>query len=225
MKRGEVVIHFLDPEALSEALAFEILSDEERLRAERFRSKADAQRWGSFRAQVRTILGQTLGLNPLDVPILLSEQGKPLLAPPHAGLHFNLSHCSDLGVIGLCLDGPIGVDIEPLDRNASLQECELIFCHPEEIASLPGDGPLRAKRLLEIWTAKEAILKALGTGLMHPPERIYLDLSSPVGMAKSDIFVNNISDLRIYTIQDRLLANHHAVIAVPRTVRSFRILG
>lgn len=224
MKPGQAVIHFLHPEALSERAAFAVLSDEERLRAERFRSNVDRTRWSSFRAQMRTILGATLALNPSDVPIVLSEQGKPRLAPPHAGLHFNLSHCSDLGIVALCLDGPIGVDIEPLDRNPNLQECESIFCHPEEIATLPDEDLPRAKRLLEIWTAKEAILKALGTGLMHPPEQIHLDLSTPVGTAKSDFFVNHISDLRIHTVQDKRLANHQAVIAVPWTVRRFRIL-
>ena len=96
MKPGQAVIHFLQPEALSERAAFAVLSDEERLRAERFRSNVDRTRWSSFRAQMRTILGATLALNPSDVPIVLSEQGKPRLAPPHAGLHFNLSHCSDL---------------------------------------------------------------------------------------------------------------------------------
>ena len=149
MKPGELVIHLLDPDVISAESAFAILSDSEKRRAERFRSESDGLRWSSFRAQLRIILGQALKLGPLEVPLIFSEFGKPLLAPPYEGLHFNLSHCADLGLIGLCLDGPIGVDIEPQDRDADLPECESIFCHPLEIKKLPENGLERAKQLLE----------------------------------------------------------------------------
>lgn len=225
MKPGEVVIYLLNPETVSEETAFATLNDDEQLRAKRFRSESDSLRWSSFRAQMRMILGESLGLPPLKVPLIVSDQGKPLLAPPHDGLHFNLSHCAELGVIGLCRDGPIGVDIESLDRAADLPECESIFCHPGEIRRLPANRPDRAKQLLEIWTAKEALLKALGIGLMHPPESICLNLEESIGSATSDTFMEDIADLRIHLILDKRLENHRAVLAAPRAVDLIRILG
>ena len=223
MKPGEVVIHLLDPDAISAENAFAILNEVERRRAERFRSESDGLRWSSFRAQMRIILGRALNLAPLEVPLIFSEFGKPLLAPPYDGLHFNLSHCADLGLIGLCLDGPIGVDIEPQGRDSDLSECESIFCHPLEIQKLPENGLERAKRLLEIWTAKEALLKALGTGLMHHPESVQVSLANGTGTATSDTIVQGIADFRIKQLDDQRLMKYRTMVAVPHSVRFVRI--
>ena len=223
MKPGELVIHLLDPDAISAGNAFANLNDRERRRAARFRSESDGLRWSSFRAQLRIILGRALNLVPLEVPLIFSEFGKPLLAPPHDGLHFNLSHCADLGLIGLCLDGPIGVDIEPQDRDADLPECESIFCHPLEIKKLPKNGLERAKHLLQIWTAKEALLKALGTGLMHHPESVQVSLANGTGSATSETFVQGIADFRIQQLDDLRLMKYRAMVAFPHTVGAVRI--
>ncbi len=224
MKSGTVVIHLLNPDAISAAAATAMLNSEEQQRANRFRAESDARRWSSFRAQMRRILGDSLGLEPLRVPLTLSDQGKPLLSPPHDGLHFNLSHCAALGILGLCRDGPIGVDIESLDRGTDLPECESMFCHPVELAQLPENRLERARRLLEIWTAKEAILKALGTGLLHPPECICIDLSNPLGTATSEPSIDSIADLRIHPIQDKRLKNYLSVVAAPLAVNVIQIL-
>ena len=224
MKPGEAVIHLLDPDAISAENAFANLNESERQRAARFRSESDGLRWSSFRAQLRIILGRALNLDPLEVPLIFSEFGKPLLPPPHDGLHFNLSHCADLGLIGLCLDGPIGVDIEPQGRDSDLPECESIFCHPLEIEKLPENGLDRAKHLLEIWTAKEALLKALGTGLMHHPESVHVSLVNGTGTATSETFVQGIADFRIQQLDDHRLMNYRAMIAIPHTVSVVRIL-
>lgn len=220
----EVVIHLLDPEAISAESASAILNESERDRARRFRLESDGRRWSSFRAQLRIILAHVLNLPTSEVALIFSDLGKPLLAPPHDGLHFNLSHCADLGLVGLCLDGPIGVDVEPEDRDVDLPECETMFCHPLEIMELPENRAARAKRLLEIWTAKEAVLKALGTGLLHRPDSVRVLMNRGRGSASSETFIAGITHLQIQEIEDDRLVKYRAMLAAPHTVGIVRIL-
>ncbi|MEO5913266.1 MAG: 4'-phosphopantetheinyl transferase superfamily protein [Luteolibacter sp.] len=224
MKSGHVVIHLLRPDAISPEFARERITPEERVRADRFHFAEDASRWTSFRAQLRVILGKALSLSPLDVPLILSEQGKPLLAPPYDEIHFNLSHCADLAVVALSPDGPVGVDLESLDRAQDLPGCEASFCHPEEIAMLPQGDEERMMRLLEIWTAKEAVLKALGTGLTHPPEVVRVDLTSPVGLASSDSPLAGIQNQRILVLKHSRLIDYRAVVSVLCSIEFIEII-
>jgi 4'-phosphopantetheinyl transferase len=169
---GTVVVHVIDPVVVGDSR--EVLTPEEVALAERFRFEKDAVRWRACRAALRRILGRALGIPAAEVALLTAEFGKPFLGEPHAGLHFNLSHCEDLAVVALCSDGPVGVDIEPAGRAPSLLECVEVFCHPDEIAALPVAEAPRAAALLEIWTGKEALLKALGTGLSLAPQTVAL---------------------------------------------------
>lgn len=153
------------------------LTPDEQQRANRFHFEKDAIPWALYRATLRQILGELIGLPPLDVPILYSDHGKPLLGPSAGHIHFNLSHCEKAAVLIVAIDGPVGIDIEPLDRSETLLGCESAFCHPEEIAALPLKSR-RAMRLLEIWTAKEAALKAMGTGFSQAPEQFRLERSN-----------------------------------------------
>ena len=112
------------------------------------------------------------GFTPHLVPLILSPFGKPLLAPPFDSFHFNLSHSQGLALIAVSPSGAVGIDTEPLNRAPSLIGCESTFCHPEEIAALPTRKVARGEDLLRIWTAKEAYVKALGTGLSTRLETI-----------------------------------------------------
>lgn len=142
--------------------------------ARRFRFEKDAARWRACRSALRMILGEILEGPPEELVLETGEYGKPALAKPHQGLHFNLSHCDDLALIALSMEGEIGVDIEPADRGTSLLGCEASFCHPEEIAGLPLEEDRRALALMDLWTRKEALLKALGTGMSLAPETVSL---------------------------------------------------
>ncbi len=173
-----MTVHIVDPSRVPDPE--NILTAGEQELAARFRFEKDALRWRSCRAALRRILGAALDCDPVTLPIETGEFGKPSLAAPHQGLHFNLSHCHDLALIALCSEGPVGVDIEPADRGRSLLGCEGSFCHPDEISGLPAAENERAAALLDLWTRKEALLKGLGTGMSLAPESVSLaDPTSP----------------------------------------------
>jgi 4'-phosphopantetheinyl transferase len=220
----QVTVYVVVPEAISEERAISCLTADEQERASRFRFAKDAIHWRSCRAQLRTILAQETGLKPHEVPLIQSEFGKPLLAPPYAGLHFNLSHIHELALIALSSDGPVGIDLEKKSRGTELLGCEFTFCHPLEIENLPSDPQLRSIRLLQIWTHKEAVLKALGTGLSHPPEQVQVLFDLPVRTAISTPPIAGITDLRLQDLTHPMLDDYQAVVSMQTTTKSVNMI-
>lgn len=219
------MVHLVFPRRIRADAAKLCLTQEERIRAERFRFREDAIHWIACRANLRIILGKMIQLPPDEVPLVLSKYGKPILAPPFDALHFNLSHCSDLAVVALGIDGPVGIDLEKIDRAMDLLECESTFCHPVETRNLPDETIPRARQLLRIWTAKEAVLKALGTGLSHPPEIVRIDFRKPFSQAVSDRPVVGIEIQQLHELDGPEFEAHQVFVSAPDTVRAIKILS
>ncbi len=209
---GTASIHLIDPSPPGNG--WTLLSPAERVRAASFVFPVHAARWTACRAALRRILGKIIQLPPAEVPLRISPLGKPVLAPPFDHLHFSLSHCDNLALLAMCTDGPLGVDIEPSHRSAEMPDCETSFCHPSEIADLPAAPHFRGQRLLELWVAKEATLKALGTGFTHPPESVRILGST----ATSDLPLPGIDALTIHPLTHPRLENHLASLAAPSSI-------
>lgn len=167
-------IHFISPENPPPGDPLLCLTVNELARAARFRFPEDAAAWVRCRATLRHIIGADLGIPAKEVPLIYSDFGKPMLAAPYDFLHFNLSHCRDLALLAVSRHGPIGIDLEPASRAADLLGCENSFCHPAEISALADEKSARGAQLLKIWVAKEALLKAIGTGFSIPPEKLQI---------------------------------------------------
>jgi len=113
------------------------------------------------RAALRLVLGRRLGLPPAAVPLARTPAGK-LVVPGWAG-DCSVSHCDGLAAVALA-PVPVGVDVERRDP-AALREAADAFLHPVERRALAGlDPAAAADRLALLWTGKEAVAKALGTG-------------------------------------------------------------
>jgi len=116
--------------------------------------------------KLRALLGAHLGCAQTDLVFGRAEHGKPFLSRP-AGLEFNLSHSRDALLIGLSRAQALGVDIETLQRERpALEIARRFFTASETRAlSLLESGPPRNQAFLRLWSAKEAVVKALGRGL------------------------------------------------------------
>jgi len=220
MKPGNATVHIIRPNLSSREMDNECLNEGEKMRAERFRFPDDAEYWSACRAALKRILGRYLGMNPQDVPIVYTPLGKPFLATPFDSLHFNLSHCNDIALVAVTGEGPIGVDVEPLDRAPELLSCEGTFCHFFETTWLPEKLEERAAALLRVWTSKEATLKAAGTGLTHPPERIEIQFRSSGIFAVSDFNFERFDSISIKELKHPELMGYSAFLAAPMSVKS-----
>jgi 4'-phosphopantetheinyl transferase len=145
-----------------------LLDDAERRRAARFRSRELRQRYAVAHAALRLLLAESLGIDPLAVELGTLEGGKPALALDRS-LDFNLSHCGDLALVAISSCGAVGVDVEcigPVEVGPLASR----VCTPAERAALASLAPPdRTCAFLRLWTAKEAYLKARGTGLQEDP--------------------------------------------------------
>ena len=91
----------------------------------------------------------------------LGERGKPLSDK----IHFNVSHSHGLVMLALSKDYPIGIDLELvrkvnpklLDSVTNNEEKEFIKCD---------------KDFYKIWTSKESLLKACGSGINKRLEQV-----------------------------------------------------
>ncbi|UJP06308.1 MAG: 4'-phosphopantetheinyl transferase superfamily protein [Nitrosomonas sp.] len=135
-----------------------LLSAEEKSRARDFHRRQDQIRFVSSHAALRRLLAAHTGVPPEQLRFGVGPQGKPYL-PQYPDLQFNLSHAGTFALFALSVRGAVGVDIESRHRDtAGLAEYVL---SPLERAQAWWSGP----RFIELWVAKEAVLKALGLGI------------------------------------------------------------
>jgi 4'-phosphopantetheinyl transferase len=219
MTPGTVSIHLISPEPLPTQAGWPLLSPAERVRAASFVFPKHASHWIACRAALRRILGGIIHVPPAEVPLVVSKLGKPELAVPFDYLHFSLSHCENLALLALSVDGPVGVDVEASRRATELPDCETAFCHPAEIDALPVDSSARGECLLDIWTAKEAVLKALGTGFSHPPETVCIHGNA----ATSDEPLPGIEDQVIHRLDHPALSTHCAALSAASSATRIEI--
>ena len=127
------------------------------------------------RAPLLAMLGAYLGLPAAAIELEESAHGRPLLAPAHddGAFAFNWSHSSDQALIAIARGISPGVDLERLRAHPRALPIAQRYFTPEEAAALEA-LPLerRDRAFLEIWTAKEAVLKALGRGLAFGLHRL-----------------------------------------------------
>jgi 4'-phosphopantetheinyl transferase len=146
----------------------QILSTDERVRAERFRFEKDWKRFIVGVGILRTILGRYIGVEPKELRFIHGKRGKPMLDDVFANgsIRFNMSHSEDLALYGFTRDREIGVDIEFLrDIPEMDQIAERFFSKKENVVfrSLPESK--KKEVFFNCWTRKEAFIKATGDGL------------------------------------------------------------
>jgi 4'-phosphopantetheinyl transferase len=161
----------LDVEEQNPTKFSNILSEDEANRAEKFHFEVDRIRYAVMRATVRIILGNYLRVAPVNLEIAHSLYGKPYLTNTNIekDLQFNISHAGNLGLIAVAIDRHIGVDLELVRDESSIESVAKRFFTPEEaehLLSLPA--PLQPEAFFTCWTRKEAFVKARGEGLSIP---------------------------------------------------------
>jgi phosphopantetheinyl transferase len=125
---------------------------------------------------VRGILTRNLGLGPEQIVLTRNAFGRPVLWEGHgeAG-DFNVAHSKNILVVGLVRGGKIGVDVEVVGPVQGIDLAAVgrdNFTEGEQkwIESF-GEGE-RLLPFFRVWTAKEAMAKAVGVGLSFPLSKI-----------------------------------------------------
>src|SRR5882757_3656775 len=122
--------------------AYEVLSDDELQRAQRFRFPVDRRRFVIARAAMRKILGRYLQTAPGVIAFEYTEYGKPRVAKPPTNLRFNTSRSGERALIACTVGREVGVDIEWINRDIEIDELARGFftlAENEKMRTLPAD--------------------------------------------------------------------------------------
>jgi 4'-phosphopantetheinyl transferase len=158
---------------------WDLLSQDERARHDRYGYARDRHRYLTTRWLVRTLLARYTGQHPARLSFVANPYGRPELPEPVCGepLRFNLAHTRDLVVCLVALGRETGVDVEELDAGRLGQAAAPTVLAPREQASLAAlPAALRPRRFIQLWTLKEAYVKARGLGLTIPLDRFGFEL-------------------------------------------------
>jgi 4'-phosphopantetheinyl transferase len=160
----------LDGELAANAELYKLLAADERERASRFRVADAKRRFVAARAALRKVLGGYLGVSPREVAFKYEANGKPRLnRAAAADLHFNLAHSGEMALIAATRGCEVGVDVERLREVNHWREIAERFFDPREVGEIDDlPPPERLGAFMRCWTAKEAVLKALGIGITRP---------------------------------------------------------
>jgi len=149
----------------------ELLSEDERARAARFRYDVHRERFIAGRGTQRRLLARYLGVDAASIRYRYAARGKPALDGPEAesGVRFNVSNAEDGLLVALVLEREVGVDLEPVhrvvDRDAVARR---FFSVPENQVYDTIAEEERDAAFFTCWTRKEAYIKAVGDGLSMP---------------------------------------------------------
>jgi 4'-phosphopantetheinyl transferase len=149
------------------ASLLQLLSPAERDKAASFRFPQDRARSLIAHAGLRRILGAYLGLSPEGISFAVTATGKPCLADA-AAVSFNLAHSGAFAAAAVSRGRDIGIDLEQIRPGPGLGGIAERFFSPAERAWLESQTGQWLEGFYRLWTAKEAILKAAGTGLAAP---------------------------------------------------------
>ena len=155
------------------------LDEHEVSKYNRFRFQKDRDSYLVVHGLLRLILGNYLEIRPEEVTLEYNAFGKPLLSGHDPNIYFNLSHSADLSALIFDLGNPAGIDIERMNPDFDFHSISRNFFSRDEHGFIHSERERAMARFYEIWTRKEALLKAAGIGISeHLEIEVYREKST-----------------------------------------------
>ncbi len=123
------------------------------------------------RMMMRSVLTQYAEVAPQQWRFVENPYGKPSIDPGQRSqpLFFNLSHSADRLVLAISRHEAIGVDIECSNKSRRVLQIADRYFSPTEVIDLEAlPHASQLTRFYDLWTLKEAYIKACGLGLAIP---------------------------------------------------------
>jgi 4'-phosphopantetheinyl transferase len=184
----EVHVYWLETDGVAlDERWLPLLSPEERERHGRFVFEKDRRLFLLAHVLTRSALAQYVGSDPAGLEFAENEYGKPrLVARPGAPCPgFNLSHTHGMVAVAIANEAELGVDVEDSRRAGNwegIQRTVFTDAEREHLQGLPSEH--QKERFYELWTLKEAYLKARGMGFSLPLDGFSMRISDgrPIGI-------------------------------------------
>ena len=161
------------------------LSAEESERASGLLTGTHQRRFVVARGMLRQLLGLYLDQDPGAVAFSRGAHGKPFLQK--GGLHFNVSHTHELALYAIARNREVGIDVEwPRPQVAHEQIAARFFSLEEQEALAQVPDEARRAAFYNIWTRKEAYVKARGDGIAAGLGTFAVSLGAEAALLRSD---------------------------------------
>ncbi|MRC72454.1 4'-phosphopantetheinyl transferase superfamily protein [Bacillus thuringiensis] len=172
-----------------------ILSEDEKIRANQFINQKSKQTFIACRGILRTLLGIYLKIDPQEIKLEYNSYGKPYVSSlqNYQDINFSLSHSQDIAAFSFSQYQTIGIDIENINSDFNPNELSPHIMTNTELKNFHKlSQSEKVHAFYHLWTQKEAIVKAKGTGFQKAPNKIS-------GYLTPDINLNNfhIEDWRL----------------------------
>ncbi len=177
------------------------------------------------RAPLHALLAAYLGVEAQRLKLVNDAYGRPALDTAHGqALGFNWSHSGPHALVAVGRNITPGIDVEQQRARPRALEIARRFFSAEEaeaLAALPPEQ--RSAAFLDLWTAKEAVLKALGRGLAFGLHRLSI-ARTPGGLALRRLEHNDVSAWQLHPLAlDTALVAALAWRGGARHLRHFRL--
>jgi len=181
LEAGEVQVWCARVDEAAVAAAVALLNEQEQARMEHMRLGIARHEFVVGRAMLRVLAGVASACGPREVTVGVGEFGKPRVE----GMEFSVAHSHGLVVLALNCEASVGVDVEWVEREIeALEIARSNFATGEkQRIEQAAEGVERAQAFFEVWTRKEAIVKAHGQGLTIPLE----SFEAPAGEAEEAV--------------------------------------
>jgi len=146
----------------------QLLTPVERAQEAQYRLPELRAQFRVTRVLARSMLAKMAQCDARELHFEVGSHGKPHVCRPSINGTFNISHTRGAVLCATTARGHVGVDIERLDRSVNLELADRYFAELEIRQLTALEISQRAQRFMQLWTLKEAFIKALGTGLATP---------------------------------------------------------
>ncbi len=141
-----------------------VLTGDEQQRANKYHHQKDQHRFILARGILRFLLALYSGQQAADIRFTIGGNKKPVMVQSGPGeIHYNVSHAGNMILIAFG-NSPVGIDVANIDPSFDyagiLHDC---FSDEEAVYIQLSPDPMRT--FFQLWSRKEALLKATGKGI------------------------------------------------------------
>jgi 4'-phosphopantetheinyl transferase len=192
----------------------ESLSPNELERASKLKFTNDRDHFIVRHYLLRLILSKYCDCKPQELMFSYNSYHKPFInIPEFREIKFNMSSSDDSLIIGLSNQNDIGIDVEKVRETDNLERIALENFSQGELDYLNSEKD-KTTAFYNIWTRKEAFIKAFGKGIYFPLKSFCVDINVAGSCENLTIFKNPGESKLWRTMSLKTFDNHIAALAI-----------
>jgi len=166
----KIHIFLLHLEEYDDEQLYNFLSNDEKQRADRLKVELKKKQFIIARSVLRKIISNSINKPHDEIVFYYTEKDKPIIKDRvnDKRVEFNVSHSEQYILIAITLDNSVGVDVEKINAKIDFESLSARFFSNKEnkfLRNLEESKKLGA--FYNIWTRKEAFIKATGKGMAY----------------------------------------------------------